>query len=242
MIGPATSSILGDVVALGDVDLENVLTLGGSVLSDGDLVASLNGTIAQDARANGSIYLGWNVHVSGNVVYGTTLTEEPTALISGTTSQGSTTIAPQTFSGIGMPTPSIFSGGAGVVDEAGTSLLDPLLPGTYGTLEADDIYLTGGTYVFSAIDVAKNADLYLDLSGGPIEIFVDGDVFFDGPNKTLEVFVSADGIDSCRYGRCGSSTGFAGLARNPRNLSDESPRRVVRGGLPRPSRGSTAAG
>jgi len=195
VVGPATSSISGDVVARGDVNLDNVLALGGSVHSEGDLQASLNGTVAQDARANGSVYLGWNVHVSGDVVYGTTLNQEPSALVSGGTSQGSTVVSPETFSAVGLPTPSIFAGGVGVVDEAGTSLADPLAPGTYGTLEADDIFLTGGTYVFSAIDVAKNADLYLDLSGGPIEIFVEGDAIFGGTNRTLEVFVSDDGID-----------------------------------------------
>ena len=195
VVGPATSSIAGDVIARGDVTLENVSSLGGSVKTEGDLQASLNGTVTQDARANGSVYLGWNVHVSGDVVYGTTLNQEPSALVSGGTSQGATVVSPETFSAIHLPTPSVFTGGAGVVDEAGTSLADPLAPGTYGTLEADDIFLTGGTYVFAAIDIAKNADLYLDLSGDPIEIFVEGDVFFGGGNRSLEVMVSDDGID-----------------------------------------------
>lgn len=196
VVGPQSSSITGDVIATGDVDLENVLTLGGSAYSDGDLSAALNGTIDQDARANGSVFLGPNAAVAGDLVYGTTLTLDPGASVAGSTSQGATVVSPTTFTGISLPTPAVFSGGAGVVDEAGTSLADPLAPGIYGTLEADDIFLTGGTYVFSAIEVTKNADLYLDLSGGDIEIFVEGDVLFDGPTLTLEVLVSADGIDS----------------------------------------------
>jgi len=196
VVGPQSSSITGDVIANGDVDLENVTTLGGSVYSNGDLDAALNGTIGQDARANGSVIIGTNAAVAGDLVYGTTLTLDPGASVAGSTSQGATVVSPTTFTGISLPTPAIFSGGSGVVDEAGTSLADPLAPGTYGTLEADDIFLTGGTYVFSAIDIAKNADLYLDLSGDPIEIFVEGDVLFDGPTKTLEVLISEDGIDT----------------------------------------------
>ena len=80
-----------------------------------------------------------------------------------------------------------------------SSLSNPLLPGTYGTLEADEIYLTGGTYVFSAIDLTKKSNLYLDLSGDPIEIFVEGDVSFDSPAQSLNVWVSEDGVNSVDY-------------------------------------------
>ena len=159
-------------------------------------MAEMNGSIGQDAQANGEIYLGQNVSVGGNVVYGTQLTVDVGVSIAGSTSQGTTVVAPATFTGVSLPVPAAFSGGAGTVDDAGSSLASPLAPGTYGTLEAKEIYLTAGTYIFSAIEVVKNADLYLDLSAGAIEIFVEGDVLFDGPSKTLDVFVSADGTTS----------------------------------------------
>lgn len=199
--GPATAIITGDVVALGDVTLENVLSLNGSARSDGDLVVSLNGNIFGDARANGSIYLGLNVDVGGDVVYGTTLTAEPTASIGGSASQGATVVAPATFAAVNLPAPAIFSGGTGITGngDAGTSLADPLLPGAYGTLEADAIYLTGGTYVFTAIELTQRSNLYLDLSGDPIEIFVEGDVSFTSSSKSLQVWVSGDGVASVDF-------------------------------------------
>ena len=199
--GPATATITGDVVALGDVSLENVLSLGGSARSDGDLVVSLDGNITGDARANGSVYLGLNVDVGGDVVYGTALSVEPTASIGGSATQGATAVTPETFAAVSLPAPALFSGGIGTTGngEAGTSLLNPLAPGVYGTLEADEIYLTGGTYVFSAIELTQRSDLYLDLSGDPIEIFVEGDVSFSSPSKSLEVWVSGDGVTSSDY-------------------------------------------
>ena len=108
--GPQTSNITGNVVALGDVTLENVLTLSGSVRSDGDLMAEMNGSIGQDAQANGEIYLGQNVDVGGNVVYGTQLTVDVGVSIAGSTSQGTTVVAPATFTGVSLPVPAALSG------------------------------------------------------------------------------------------------------------------------------------
>ncbi len=201
VLGPATATIGGDVVALGDVSLANVITLEGSVHSGGDLAVALDGVVLQDTRANGSIYLGSNVQVSGDVVYGTTLSVEPTTSTGGSTSQGTTVVTPETFAAVSLPGPAVFTAGSGTTGtgDAGSSLASPLLPGTYGTLEAKDIYLTGGTYIFSAIDLTKKSNLYLDLSGDPIEIFVEGDVSFDSPSQSLNVFVSEDGVTSVDY-------------------------------------------
>lgn len=201
VLGPATAIITGDVVALGDVTLENVLSLGGSVRSDGDLVVSLDGNVAGDTRANGSIYLGLNVDVGGDVVYGTTLDMDLNVSTGGSISQGATVVTPETFSAVSLPFPATFVAGNGTMGTgaAGTSLSDPLLPGSYGTLEAEDIYLTGGTYVFSAIDLTRKSNLYLDLSGSPIEIFVEGDVSMTASSKALEVWVSGDGVSSVDY-------------------------------------------
>ena len=182
VLGPANSIIAGDVVALGDVTFGNGMDLGGSVRSDGDLEVFLNGDITGDARANGAIALGGNVEIGGDVVYGTTLSRDPTATIGGTPSQSTATlVVPETFAAMALPAPAIFAAGGGApleTNDTGSSLANPLAPGSYGRLESKNIYLTGGTYVFSAIEITKDANLYLDLSGDPIQIFVEGDVFF----------------------------------------------------------------
>jgi cytoskeletal protein CcmA (bactofilin family) len=197
VLTPATSTVSGDVVALGDVSVGFDSSVSGSVAADGDAVINLNGDVGGNVVANQALQLDNNASVHGNVVYGDTLSSGLNVTVDGTTTGPVTSvISPPTFNGVSLPTPQTFSAGTGAVEIAGTDVTQPLSPGAYGILEADDIYLTAGTYIFSKIDIEEKAKLYMDLSQGSIQILVEGDVSFLGSVRSLRVYISEDGVNS----------------------------------------------
>lgn len=195
---PATSTISGNVMALGDVALGFDSSLDGSLETEGDATLPLNVAVGGNILANGTVALGNNVGVDGNVVYGTGYSEGTNVEIDGSLSQGATTVSPPTFNGVALPAAQPIFAGSGTLSDgdAGTGIGSPLAPGQYGILEADEIYLTAGTYSFSEIDVSARAELYLDLSQGAIQILVEGDVSFLNSVRSLEVLISEDGVSA----------------------------------------------
>ena len=91
-------------------------------------------------------------------------------------------------------TPPLLQGfNSGTIPQDGLSVE----PGTYGKLTINGnstTTLKGGTYYFSAVDAGRSGlTLRLDLSEGPITVFITGKVNFSG-----SVEVSTDGVNWTR--------------------------------------------
>ena len=169
-LSPAGVNVAGDVTAAGDVSQRfNLNAIGGSVLSGGNVL--ING------------------RVGGGVTYGGTFTRGTFATIGGPIAQGGP-VNPAPFRPLAAPAGSgLASTGPDVT--LGFGERRTLAPGNYGVLAYDEVNtvsLTAGTYVFK--DIASTFvgnTLSLDTSGGPIKIFVDGDV-------TLELAQVVNGV------------------------------------------------
>ena len=121
--------------------------------------------ITGDATAAGSITLGDDSRVDGILTeYG----------------------MPATFTPVECPPVTPFTaGGADVKKRNGKRTT--LAPGSYGALKLgtlNRLYLSSGDYFFDSIRVGNRLRLYLDVSAGPINIFVVGDVKF-GTNMNV---------------------------------------------------------
>jgi predicted acyltransferase (DUF342 family) len=162
------STILGDAASGRHADL------GGSTEISGNLRSAGNVTMAAFSQ------------VTGNVTHAGTLDKHSTATVGSSTQAPVTvsvpTLAPTAYVHASLPAATPFtSGGADITVE---SALDPLqlAPGSYGTLTFNDfadLELRSGNYYFDAIDTASEGggmiDLRLDLTNGPINLFVTGD-------------------------------------------------------------------
>lgn len=77
-----------------------------------------------------------------------------------------------------------------------------IAPGSYGSLSLggkNKVYLSAGDYYFTSISSGTQPSLYLDLSGGDINIFVTGNVSF---GDQLDIYVnSGSGYQSMTQGQ-----------------------------------------
>ncbi|MCD4786155.1 MAG: pilus assembly PilX N-terminal domain-containing protein [Candidatus Eremiobacteraeota bacterium] len=80
----------------------------------------------------------------------------------------------------------------------GGSTTIPLAPGQYsGTLNVSnhqEVVLTGpGTYVFDGINIAAQGEIQVNTTGGPVKIYLNGDMKLTGGSSTGSIYNDHDG-------------------------------------------------
>ncbi|HUU28590.1 MAG TPA: two-component regulator propeller domain-containing protein [archaeon] len=122
----------------------------GNVSSGGDLKLKQNATVDGDANVGGELTLGPKAEITGTVTYGP--------------------VTPLTFS------VAAFSAGGQSFDIKKKETLN-LQPGTYDVLKMkqnSELTLHSGSYFFNSIDIGTKVNIHLDLSGGPLYVYVVG--------------------------------------------------------------------
>lgn len=148
------------------------------VMGGSDLTLHDDNTVNGDATFNGSVTLN-----SGNTV-------------TGTTSSGG---VPNTFTPIALPTPTVFVSGGANVTTGGA-----LAPGSYGDLTQGGtltLDLISGDYYFDSIDLNNGNTINIDLTGGPVNIYITGDFDIHDSNNFVLTGGSASDIYMELYGK-----------------------------------------
>ena len=188
------STVLGDVYAAEEININfgygiqrpernqgdfyslgNISTIGG--LSD------VNG----DMWANGSITFGSSgVDVIGNATYGASISGNAGTIVQGTINHAANSVPT-----LSLPPITQFSAGAEDYVEIDGQDAVVLPPGSYRdvslTSKTDELHLSSGDYFMRRLDAWISAELHLDLTDGPINVYVANDVFFE---SGLRVFVN----------------------------------------------------
>jgi predicted acyltransferase (DUF342 family) len=176
----ASHGVGGNIIAIGPVNVLSYNVIGGSITSGGDLSLVNGCQVAGNLGANGNVTLGVSSHVAGTVTHAGSLT------IGGLSSVGGNVIGPVSPNPIAyaptlVPPATVFAAGGADLDLA-VFADRTLAPGQYGTMTlrgSNKVRLTGGDYYFNAIaSPGTFTDLHLDLTHGPINVFVTGDVQF----------------------------------------------------------------
>jgi hypothetical protein len=142
------------ITARGNVNLMFATTTG-NILSGGNVSVAAFSTVNGNVTANGSI--------SGGPITGTS------------TPFAGVPVNPASYTPISLTADQFTSGGPNVTTGG------VLPPGSYGALNlpvfAGTLTLTGGNYFFSSINIAGAfTTLNFDLTNGPINVFVTGDI------------------------------------------------------------------
>jgi cytoskeletal protein CcmA (bactofilin family) len=194
LIGASGDGVIGGIVSLGSVDL-GAFNPAGSIAADGNVTLRPSARVLGNVGSNGDVSLEIAAQVIGHVTHAGTLTVAPLATV-GSSSVGSTVVLPRFYPGILIP----------ITPTPPVSLAPPIVlplfanqtlaPGQYSDLilqGSNDVFLSAGDYYFNNINMTGTfADLHLDLTGGPIRIFVNDDVSFD----RLSTFINGVAQDS----------------------------------------------
>lgn len=188
----ATISISPDfrdyaIVAADDVVLQTYSVVNGDVFAADDLTLEFGYGIQ---RPNvGSMYAGGNVvinllsDVNGNVIAGGSIAPSSLVNVTGTVQAFSSAIPAMT-----LPAATAFLPGTlNISDNDGFTLL----PGSYGDVAYtglfDDIYLSSGNYYLKSLQILNSCDVHLDLTNGPIKVFIKDDFRVE---RYMDVFVN----------------------------------------------------
>lgn len=158
----SSEQVAGNVTAAGDVSQPfDFAGIGGSVLAGGNV--NIQGT------------------VTGGVTYGTGYTQGTFAHIGGAIVHGGA-VTPTPYNALTLPVGRSLTPGASDVVLSNFQSIT-LAPGAYGNLDfasSNTVTLTAGQYIFAGISnsFALN-QLAFDTSGGPINVFVAGDLDFN---------------------------------------------------------------
>jgi hypothetical protein len=182
-----SSTLLAEVIVNG---------VNPDVGAPGAFEAQINGNIYGNLYVTGDVQLQDHADINmvgglgGNVEYTGNFDTNGTPVVQGTTTNVAST---QTFTNIGIPAPTTFTASTNPLDDrsctgGGCSSLT-LAPGTYSDLNIGSnktLNLSSGDYFFQSIDVNSDLILNLDVSAGPINIFVVGVTNF-GSNQTTKI-------------------------------------------------------
>jgi hypothetical protein len=217
------SLVTGNVQANGGLSLLLNTTVNGNVFSGGNAAFLMVPTqnVNGNLTTTGNVTLNTGTSVSGNLTAGGTLTNSG-GKVSGTISQNATVVAPaaQTFTPIALPAATSFTAGTKDVSIAnGGSQV--LAPGSYHDLTVGTnttLTLSAGNYYFNNFNpsstvegVASTGLVKLDMSAGPINIFVAGQLNDSG--STIEVKAPGSSTFADPFA-AGASTALQNLASN----------------------------
>ncbi len=202
------AEVRGNINALGSVTIEG--PVGGNIIS-GSTVRVIEYHVSGNVDAAGTITVEWNAFIDGYARSGSTISVSGGGGVSGTRTQYSaapprlTPIPPTGFTVPPTPKASTFTA-SGTNQNAGwqTNLILPANTAagvavsgapSYGSLTLGGqniLTLSTGNYYFTSITANTQVTLRLNLSGGPINIFVTGAVNL---GDTFRVQVSTDGTN-----------------------------------------------
>ena len=181
--GGGFATVGGDLIATGSVTTGSTVTVN-NILAGGNVGIGSSSHVLQNVGSNGNVHLGISADVDGHVTHAGTLTMDAFATV-GSSSTGTVTPAPKTYTHVSLPPATSYtSGGADVI----LNILDnrTLAPGSYGDLAfngSSTLNLSSGTYFFDSIDTTSPTGslitLNLNLNNGPLRILVTGDVDLD---------------------------------------------------------------
>lgn len=183
---------MGSNSVVGSPSLLSQVVVGGSNSVSGK-EASINGTIYGSLAVTGDVDLGSNANVTGSIQYTGGLSENATSDYGSATQVAATTA----FSTVAMPASSTIV--AGSIDKTCTGGCSSLTldPGSYRDLSIGTdkvLYLKAGDYYFNSISSNSNLTLNLDVTSGPINIYVVGVVDF-GSNHHTKLKGAGTGVD-----------------------------------------------
>jgi adhesin HecA-like repeat protein len=179
--GAAGDGVVGRITAYGTVDL-GAFNQVGNIDANGSVTLRPSARVLGGLSSNGNVTLETAAKVDGHVIHAGTLTIAPLAMV-GSSSAGSILLTPDSY----VPVP------IAIPPTPPPSLAPPIIlplfaertfaPGHYSDLlleGSNDLFLSAGDYYFNNIEmVGTFADLHLDLTAGPIRIFVHDDARFN---------------------------------------------------------------
>jgi prepilin-type processing-associated H-X9-DG protein/prepilin-type N-terminal cleavage/methylation domain-containing protein len=177
MVGMSVD-VVGDILCAGACDVkDNSSVVGSSITCGGNVM--VNGSVGGTIKSGGDAWLKLGAAIQGDLNYTGALTKNDSAVVSGSINQVASVEAnPAICKSVTIPNGTTFS--AGGTDRTSAKYDEvTLAPGTYGavTLGArNKVYLTSGKYYLSSLAIGDYGEIYLDCSGGNIEIYVDGNV------------------------------------------------------------------
>jgi hypothetical protein len=158
----------GGNVSLGSFYTSKDIVAGGNVTLNGGFSSTTGNVLA-----GGNFQLTTFGVVNGNVTANGTITNNGT--ISGTqTAHAGVPVNPATFTVPTLPAPANFT--PGTTNISGTV---NLAPGSYGAVEATAFHtltLSHGNYYLKSLQLDGSTNLQFDLSNGPINVYVQGDI------------------------------------------------------------------
>jgi predicted acyltransferase (DUF342 family) len=204
----SNSTVNGDIHADGDVTIQGGADVNGSVNTGGNFAVGSNSAL-QDVNANGGATIQGGSTVAGTVTAGGNVSVGSNSAMSGAGIvaggfyfQGGGGSAPASLSTGVNPVPVPYAADTldGVILPPGVTPTSPvgssqiggsnqvlnLAPGSYELLTYGgglDLFLTSGNYYFSSLTLGSNSQISYDLSGGGINVFVDGNATIQGGSK-----------------------------------------------------------
>ena len=168
--------VTGSIDASGFIFLNSGSSVGGIIHGGNGLSTGTNVDLLSNVFVTGNFFLGAGGLASGNVT--ATGTIGGTGTIAGIATAGAGSVpAPTPFMTVSLPAMSVFTAGGAAVT-AGTNVnFGSLAPGSYGAMSLSSgasITLSAGNYFFSSITTGSNVTITLDLTGGPVNIYVTG--------------------------------------------------------------------
>ncbi|NLY44961.1 MAG: hypothetical protein GX053_03080 [Tissierella sp.] len=201
---PDNAKILGNLHAKGDVILGSGTFVGKSIFLNKNLkLLNSNSIINENVFAGKDIYMGNNTFILGDSQAGGSINQHNIDNVNMIISPQNKPISPQ-FDEIPLINTSIplYNFDIGNKNlELEPNWKNPnvqfISPGTYKNLiikGENTVRFVNGDYYFDNIDANEwNVKLQLDLSEGPINIYVKNDLKFSGANKSIDgISVSID--------------------------------------------------
>ena len=179
--GAAGDGVSGRLLANGGVQLGAFNTVG-SIAANGDITLGPSSRVLTTVGGNANVSLQTAAKVDGHVTHTGALTIAPLAMV-GSSAQGSALFVRDTYTPVAIPitpTPAPSAAPPIVLPIFGQQTL---APGHYSDLimqGSNKLFLSAGDYHFNDITMTGAfAELHLDLSGGPINLFAFGDATFN---------------------------------------------------------------
>jgi archaellum component FlaG (FlaF/FlaG flagellin family) len=174
-VGTNGSITTGTGVTVNDLDAGgNILTSNNSTVRSGsNVIAGGNYTTGTGVNLNGV-----NVTLGGSKL-GSAPATGPASLTTGVTIPAKPFAAGSPYQLPTLPPGGIGSPSSAALGNVTTEPVGTLAPGDYGALSLANnktLNLTAGTYHFTSFSIGTGSDINFDLTGGAINVLVDGNI------------------------------------------------------------------